>query len=138
MAWVRLSDAGGSYEVTFFSEVLGVSRQLLDSGQPLLISADAAFKDDVLRITAQSVQALDEAASAAGAEMRVWLERTEAVEHIRALLRREGKGSGRVVLMPRIDASQSVAIALPGRFNVSPRLTQALKVVPGVARVEEV
>jgi DNA polymerase-3 subunit alpha len=138
MSWVRISDEAGSFEVTFFSEVLSRARPLLAAGTNVLVTVDLRLEDDVLRITAQDIVALDEAASAAGAEMRVWLERTEAVEHIRALLRREGKGSGRVVLMPRIDASQSVAIALPGRFNVSPRLTQALKVVPGVARVEEV
>ena len=47
--------------------------------------------------------------------------------HIRALLGREGGGKGRVVLVPRIDAAQSVEIALPGGFNVTPRLAQALK-----------
>ena len=69
--------------------------------------------------------------------MRVWLERTDAVAHIRTLLGREGRGKGRVVLVPRIDAAQSVEIALPGGFNVTPRLAQALKVVPGVERVED-
>ena len=32
---------------------------------------------------------------------------------------------------------QEVEIALPGRFNISPRLMQAMKVVPGVADVAE-
>ena len=74
---------------------------------------------------------------AAGAGMRVWLERTEAVEDIRTLLGREGRGRGRVVLVPRLEAQQDVEIALPGGFNVSPRLAQAMKLLPGVARVEE-
>jgi DNA polymerase III subunit alpha len=59
------------------------------------------------------------------------------VEHIRVLLDREGRGKGRVVLVPRVGDGQSVEIALPGGFNVSPRLAQALKVVPGVERIEE-
>ena len=32
---------------------------------------------------------------------------------------------------------QEVELALPGGFNVTPRLAQALKMVPGVERVEE-
>jgi DNA polymerase-3 subunit alpha len=42
-----------------------------------------------------------------------------------------------VVLVPRLDDRQNVEITLPGGFNVTPRLAQALKVLPGVERVEE-
>jgi len=59
------------------------------------------------------------------------------VPHIRALLEREGRGRGRIVLVPRLDAEQDVEITLPGGFNVSPRLAQALKVLPGIDRVED-
>jgi DNA polymerase-3 subunit alpha len=53
------------------------------------------------------------------------------------LLTREGRGRGRVILVPRLGAEQEVEIALPGGFNVGPRLMQAMRVVPGVAQVEE-
>ena len=43
-----------------------------------------------------------------------------------------------MTLVPRIDDAQAVEITLPGRFSIGPRLAQALKVVPGVERVEEV
>ena len=45
---------------------------------------------------------------------------------------------GRVTLVPRIDDAQAVEITIPGGFQVTPRLAQALKIVPGVERVEEV
>jgi DNA polymerase-3 subunit alpha len=137
MAWVRLSDAAGSFEVTVFSEVLSRARDVLEEGQSVLVSADIRLEGETLRITANEVTALDAAARDAGAGMRVWLERTEAVAHIRALLTREGRGRGRVVLIPRLGPHQDVEIALPGGFNVSPRLTQAMKALPGVARVED-
>ena len=44
---------------------------------------------------------------------------------------------GRVVLIPRLGTLQEVEITLPGGFNVTPRLTQALQIVPGVERIEE-
>ncbi len=137
MAWVRLSDAAGSFEVTLFSEVLAQSRDLLVSGSSVVVGVDVRLEGEALRITGNDVIGLGEAALQAGAGMRVWLERTEAVPHIRALLDREGRGKGRVVLVPRLDEAQDVEITLSGGFNVTPRLSQAMKVLPGVGRVED-
>jgi DNA polymerase-3 subunit alpha len=137
MAWVTLSDAVGSCEVTLFSEVLARARDWLVAGAPLLVTADLRLEGEALRITAQDVISLDRAAQEAGAGMRIWLKRTEAVPHIRSLLAREGSGRGRISLVPMLD-SQEVEIALPGGFAVTARLRQALKLVPGVERVDEV
>jgi DNA polymerase III subunit alpha len=57
---------------------------------------------------------------------------------VRTLLSREGRGRGKVSLVPRLGAGLDIEVALPGGFNVSPRLMQAMKVMPGVAQVEEV
>jgi len=138
MAWIRLSDASGSYEVTFFSEVLSRSRDILAIGSSVLVTADLKLEGEALRITAQDVMTLDKAAAGAGAGMRVWLRQTDAVAPLRALLSREASGKGRVILIPHTDSEQSVEIALPGGFNVTPRLAQALKMVQGVERVEEI
>jgi DNA polymerase-3 subunit alpha len=137
MAWVRLSDASGSCEVTLFSEVLARSREMLVDGATLLVTADLRMDGDTLRITAQDVAPLEKAAADAGAGMRVRLAEPEAVPHIRDLLKRESGGKGRVILVPRLDAAHSVEIALPGGFNVTPRLAQALKALRGVEQVED-
>jgi DNA polymerase III subunit alpha len=136
-AWVRITDASGSCEVTLFAEVLSRARDLLAIGSNVLVTADLRQDGEALRITAQDVVALDQAAASAGAAMRIWLRETAVVPHIRDLLGREGGGRGRVILVPRLGASQSVEIALPGGFNVTPRLAQAMKVLPGVEQVEE-
>jgi DNA polymerase-3 subunit alpha len=137
MAWVRITDASGSCEVTLFAEVLARARDLLAGGSNLLVTADLRQDGEALRITAQDVVPLDQAASSAGAAMRIWLRETASVPHIRDLLGREGSGKGRVILVPRLGLTQSVEIALPGGFNVTPRLAQAMKVLPGVEQVEE-
>ena len=138
MAWITLSDAVGACEITLFSEVLGRSREFLAAGTPLLVTADIRLEGEALRITAQDVTSLDRAAAEAGAGMRIWLKRTEAVPHIRNLLDREGRGRGRISLMPMLDGAPEVEVALPGGFAVTPRLRQALKMIPGVERVDEV
>jgi DNA polymerase-3 subunit alpha len=137
MAWVRITDASGSCEVTLFAEVLARSRDLLSGGSNVLVVADLRQDGEALRVTAQDVSSLDHAAAGAGAAIRIWLRETAAVPHIRDLLGREGSGKGRVILVPRLGTTQSVEIALPGGFNVTPRLAQAMKTLPGVEQVEE-
>ncbi len=136
MAWVTLSDATGSCEITFFSDVLAPLRELLTPGTALLVTATLKREGEALRITAQEVTTLDRAAVEAGAGLRIWLQRTEALPHIRTLLEREGRGRGRISLVPMIEA-QEVEISLPGGFAVTPRLRQALKMIAGVERVDE-
>ncbi|WP_428484846.1 DNA polymerase III subunit alpha [Rhodopila sp.] len=138
MAWVRISDAAGSVEVTCFSEVLNRARDMLTSGSNLLVTAELKTDGEAMRVTAMDVVPLDQAAASAGASIRVWLGETAAVPHIRDVLARESGGRGRVTLVPRIGAEQDVEIALPGGYNVTPRLAQALKSLAGVDQVEEI
>lgn len=138
MAWVRLSDAKGGYEVTCFSEVLNRARELLVEGQAVLVTAEARMEGEALRLTASEVEALDKAVLGVAGGIRLWLDATAKVDPIRALLEREGRGKGRVVLVPMIAPGQEVEVALPGGFRVSPALMQAMKVLPGVAQVEEI
>jgi DNA polymerase-3 subunit alpha len=137
MAWLTISDTVGSCEITLFSEVLSRVRDLLQAGTPLLVTADLAVEGEAVRITAQDVVSLDKAASEVGAGMRIWLRETQAVEHIRSVLGREKPGRGRVCLVPMLEG-QEVEITLPGLYPVTPRLRQALKMLPGVERVDEV
>jgi DNA polymerase-3 subunit alpha len=137
MAWVRLSDPAGSFEITCFSEVLARSRELLVPGTALLVAADVRLEGEVQRITAQELTPLDAAAARAGTGLRVWLDEVAAVEPIRALLNRAGSGRGRVVLVGRLGPEQEAEVALPGGFAVSPRLVLGLRRLVGVQRVED-
>ncbi len=137
MAWVRLSDASGSCEVTFFSEALSRARDVLVAGQAVLVTADLRMEGEMLRVTAQDAVSLDKAAAEDRGEMRIWIDRPAAIETIRGLLSREKGGRGRVVLLPCLDETQDVEVALPEAYMVTPRLAQQLKLVAGVARVEE-
>src|SRR3546814_571032 len=54
MAFVQFSDATGVYEVTLFSETLAQCRELLDSGQTLLLKVSSEHREgDEPRLTAQ-------------------------------------------------------------------------------------
>jgi DNA polymerase-3 subunit alpha len=138
MMWATLSDTQGSFEVTLFSEVLNRSRELLSDGAALLVTADVRMDGEALRITASDIAPLDQAAAQAGAGIKIWLDRTEALAPIRLLLEQEGRGKGRVVLAPKTGLERTLEITLPGGYNVSPRLAQAVKLIQGVELVEDV
>ena len=138
MAWVSLSDQTGSYEVTFFSEVLNRCRDMLEEGSAVLVTAEARLDNDALRLTANDCERLDKAAAGAGQGMRVFVDAATALPDIRALLEREGRGKGSVAIVPQIGPGQEVELALPERWNIGPRLMQAMKVLKGVTAVEEV
>jgi len=140
MAHLRVGDGSGGCEVTAFSEVLTAARETLREGTMVVMTVTARTMGETLRLTIEEVEPLDRAAGRAGQGIRVWLTESASVPHIRALLDQAGRGRGRVVLVPRLadGAAEEVEIALPGGFQVTPRLAQALKVIPGVAQVEEV
>ena len=138
MAWVRITDASGSCEVTVFSEILARSREILAAGSNVLVLAELQTQGEALRITAQDVTALDRAAAAVGTGMRVWVAEPAAVGALRELLAPQGGGKGRVILLAHAGEARRVELALPGGFTVTPALVQSLTRMPGVERVEQV
>ncbi|MBU6450020.1 MAG: DNA polymerase III subunit alpha, partial [Rhodospirillales bacterium] len=137
MMWLTLSDIQGSIEVTLFSEVLNRSREMLAEGTALLVTADAKMDGESLRITATDISLLDDAARDAGAGLKIWLDQEDAIPSLKALFEREGRGKGRIILVPKTGMQRRLEMRLPGGFNVSPRLAQAAKLVPGVELVED-
>jgi DNA polymerase-3 subunit alpha len=138
MAWVTLSDMQGSFEVTMFSETLARAREFLVEGTALLVTAEIKIENEQLRITAFDVELLDSAAAKAGASLRIFFDQVDSLSHIKSLLEREGKGRGRITLVPKTGPERNLDVILPGGFNVSNKLAQAMKLVPGVELVEAV
>ncbi|GCD53212.1 DNA polymerase III subunit alpha [Acetobacter pasteurianus] len=138
MAWVRLSDASGGCEVTVFSEVLTRVRDILVAGTAILVTADLKLEGEALRLTATDIVDLEAAAAQGQSEMRVWLEKPDALPDLQAILEPQKGGAGRVVLLPGVADSCDVEVRLRGRYKVTPVLGQRLRTLSGVSRVEQV
>ncbi|HKT20921.1 MAG TPA: DNA polymerase III subunit alpha [Stellaceae bacterium] len=136
-AFVQMSDASGIFEVTLFSEVLAQSRVLLESGQPLLVTADIRSEDDSFRITAQKLEPLDRIVAQAAAGMRIVLSESAALDAFKSLIQGEAGGRGRVSVVVPLPA-QEVEIALPGGFKISPRIIALAQALPGVLAAQEI
>jgi DNA polymerase III subunit alpha len=137
-AFVQMSDASGVFEVTLFSEMLGQSRQLLEAGQPLLVTVDVRAEEETLRLTGQRIEALDGVVAHAAAGLKVFLDKGDALAPLRGLMQREGGGRGRVTVVVPVAPTREVEIALPGGFKVSPRVRAAVKSLPGIVDVHDI
>ncbi len=141
--FVQMSDLTGLYEIMLFSEILAAKRGLLDSGQPLLITADAKLEgDDMIRLNGQSIELLDEAASASSAGLKIFVAGTEALEPLKQTIGREGrladrsKRGGKLRLVLDADRRQ-VELDLPGFYEIGPSLRQAVKAIPGIVDLRD-
>ena len=136
-AFVQMSDATGTFEVTLFSEVLAQVRDLLDSGKPLLVTVDIRADDDALRLTAQRIEPLDKVVAQAAAGLKVVLGEAAALAAFKSLLQGEAGGRGHVNVVVPLP-TREVEIALPGGFRIGPQVLSAVQRLPGVLSVQEI
>ncbi|HEX3500017.1 MAG TPA: DNA polymerase III subunit alpha, partial [Stellaceae bacterium] len=137
-AFVQMSDMSGLYELTVFSEVLGQARQVLDAGQPLLVTVDCRMEEDSIRLTAQKIEPLDGAVSHAAAGLRVFVGEPAALKSLRGIIGRDGPGRGRVSVVVGLEPTREVEIALPGAYKIGPGIRAAVKSLPGILDVHDI
>ncbi len=136
-AFVTLSDAGGTVEAMFFSEVLKASRELLESGKPVLVTMDARLDGEQVRLGAKAVEDLEEVAARSAKKIMVHLTDPEPVERLKQIISRDGPGNGRIVLVAELD-DHSVEVEFNRTFQLSAQTIGALRNTPGVMDVVEV
>jgi DNA polymerase-3 subunit alpha len=142
MAFVAMSDASGNFEVTLFSEVLSGARDLLESGQPLLVSVNVDKKgegpDAELRLTANSVKSLDEEAAQAANGMRIILDSEDPIAALMKVFEGHAKpGRGRIEIRALNTGEGDVDFALDKGFAVNAAFRQAIKSIPGIVDVQD-
>ena len=136
-AFVSMSDQAGSFEVTIFSELLGAKRDLLQPGNALLVSCDGRLDGEQVKLTAQSIEKLDDAVVHAAAGLRITLNDPLALSRLKDII---GKpvGRGQVRLLMALDAETEVEMALPGGYTIAPGIRDQIARTSGVEHVEEV
>ena len=135
-AFVALSDATGTYEAVVFSEVLVASRDMLESGEPLLITLDARLEDNQVRLMATKMVPLDEAVAAKLDNLRIQIKEGAPVEELKEIIDADGRGNGRILLVARSNGHE-VEVALPDRYAISPQTLGRIKDIPGVTGIRQ-
>ncbi len=144
-AFAQLSDPSGAFEVTLFSEVLEKSREFLDTGSKVVITAEATMESDQLKLLIRSVGPVDAAIADAGrSSLRLYLDDASAVPTIARVLE-DAKSAARsaspgeiYVYLQDPKLPGDVEMDLGQMFPINPQIKGALKSLDGVLDVEEI
>ena len=143
-AFAQLSDPTGAYEITIFSETLEKSREYLDVGSKVVVTAEATMEADQLKLLAKSIGPIDTVVADAGASgLKIYVEDVEAVGTVASILERERQAAksgpkGPVVFtMMSGDLPGEVEIDTGNEYPVNPQLRGAIKHIDGVMAVED-
>ncbi len=136
-AFVQLTDSSGRYEVTVFSELLAQCRDLLEPNARVLVTAESRADGDGLRLSAQSIEPLDDALAKATKSLRVFVAGPDGLDVLKRTIFDGEKGSGRISLVIGVADQREVEIALPGRYALSGDMMSAIEATPGVTQVRE-
>ncbi|SDE46891.1 DNA polymerase III subunit alpha [Rhodospira trueperi] len=137
-AFVEISDASATMEAVVFSEVLAAARDLLDSGNPLLVTVDARQEgDDDIRLMMQAVEPLDAAVARTVEQLKIYVGEPGPLARVREILDNDPPGQKRVFLVARTP-EREIELDLEKRHRLTPDTLMALRGVSGVINVREV
>ncbi len=139
MAFINMSDASGSYEVTMFEEILDTSWDLLEGNIPLLLKVDIKKHgdDDGFRVTVQSASLLENAAANLASGMKVIIKDDSALEALKKIFNDHGKkGLGRVEFLLNLE-DKNIIMRDSRKFNITGEFRQAIKSVNGVIDIKD-
>ncbi|MEJ5218232.1 DNA polymerase III subunit alpha [Cognatishimia sp. D5M38] len=143
-AFAQLSDPTGAYEITIFSETLEKSREYLDVGSKVVVTAEATMEADQLKLLAKSIGPIDTVVADAGSSgLKIYVEGVEAVGTVASILERErhaaksGPKGPVVFTMMSGDLPGEVEIDTGNEYPVNPQLRGAIKHIDGVMAVED-
>ncbi|MGB0682802.1 MAG: DNA polymerase III subunit alpha [Magnetovibrionaceae bacterium] len=136
-AFIQFSDATGAYEGTVFSETLAASRDLLETGQSVIIKGALQFEGETARLTINSLQALDQVAANTDAGLKITLADPRGLGDLKTILSEGGKGRGSVFIEVSLEDGAEAKFDLGQRFRISPTVLHGVRAIAGVAAVEE-
>ena len=142
-AFLSLSDAYGGFEVTLFSELLDAAEDILDSGNSVIINAEVRHSDDgALRITAQGLETIDNAAQRTGTGLDIYVKDATNLEAIKEILNGHKNGRGRVTFKMNVKHKDfpdcDVDVELKERYKISPAIRNAVASLKGVVEAKEI
>jgi DNA polymerase-3 subunit alpha len=85
-------------------------------------------------LTAQELAPLEQVAAEASTRLRLFLSDQAPLDSLKTVLGRDARaaGRGRIALILELDGGEEAEMELPGTYQLSSRLRQAIKAIPGL------
>jgi DNA polymerase-3 subunit alpha len=143
-AFAMFSDTTGQFEAVIFSDTLTASRKLLVPGTPVVVSIEAEFDGETIKMRVQGIESLDSAAGSIRCPLRITLDghalsngKAEALlQELRECLK-PGRDEIRLIVDVPAKARQ-YDVVLPGRYDTSPPSRGVLSTIDGVLTIDEI
>ncbi len=143
-AFVQASDPTGLYEVTVFSDTLEKSGDHLVAGANVVMTVEATYEAEQLKLLCRSAQPIDGAVEAGSMGLKIFVEDDSAIASIASVLERSAadksiRARGPVSLcLMNPELPGEVEMDLGDMFAINPKVKGAIKSLGGVVMVEEI
>ena len=137
-AFIGLSDASGSYEVSVFDETLLTQKfDMLEAGTLVAITADGKRDENGVRLIAQGIEALDVASEKhSHGLVKLEMEHAQALPALKEALG-ESKPKGSQIELKLVIPGGVAQIRLSGRYSLMPADVASLQDIDGVKKAAQ-
>jgi DNA polymerase-3 subunit alpha len=135
-AFVQLSDASAQYEVMLFADALEQSREVLEIGSIVVLTADIRTDGDEVKLSGQRLRPLDGASDRLDRLVDIVIDEPAAAIRLKPHLVEGGNGAD-VRLVLRLPDRREVVVALPEAISLSYAKRPAVERLAGVVGIHE-
>jgi DNA polymerase-3 subunit alpha len=136
-AFLQMSDATGVYEAMMFSEMLAMVKDKLNEGEAFLLKVMVEQREEQLRFTIHDIDLLDEKLAGRIRRVEIELDSDKPLSNLQEILKVEGSGPAKIVVMVPVRDGLTAEIELPGKWNFPASARNALLRLDGVKTVNE-
>lgn len=136
-AFLQVSDPTGIFEVMVFSETLNAAREFLEAGESLLLKVEVERRDDQTRMSAGSIQPLEQALEGKIHEIQIHMDASDAAPKIKEFLDIEGRGKSKITFFAHLGDERVARITMPGYWSLSAQARNMIRAEKGIIEISE-
>jgi len=138
-AFLEISDGSSNFEGLLFSEGMARYEDVIQSGQPLLVSVtiDKQEEEGRPRVMINHVDTLDKAIAEVSNGLEISISDISAVTALHKILQKDRNGKNKIYIKPDND-NWDIRIELSGGFALYGDVLSQIRSLPGVSMVKEI
>lgn len=137
-AFLELSDGTSNFDGVLFSDALSKYQDIINSGNPLLVTVTLNKKEneDRLRMQINTVELLDTAIANVANGLEISVSDVSAVYSLKQILQKDRNGKNKIYIKP-INQDWDMRIVLKGGFALWGDTIAQIRAIPGITKIKE-